>query len=159
MSRETNSSGFNRILVAVDGSAFSERAGFHAANLAQKYSATLIVLHVAKYPANSLGITSTHTVSVGLPLSDPVVDRMKEGALDSMKKISGYARRLGIIVDEQIVDTSSSIVETIVDFAYHNNVDLIVVGSRGLNTFRATLTGSVSEGILREARCTVMIVR
>jgi nucleotide-binding universal stress UspA family protein len=76
-----------------------------------------------------------------------------------MKKISGYAKRLDVVVDEQIVDTSSSIVETIVDFAYRNNVDFIVTGSRGLNVFRTGPTGSLSQGILNEARSTVMVVK
>ncbi len=127
--------------------------------MARRYSAALIIFHVAKYPGNTLGISSTHTLEVGLPLSDPIVDREKQGAKDSMDRIETYAKKLGVRADLEILDTSSTIVDTITDHAYRNGVDLIIVGCLGMSEFRATLTGSVAAGIVREARCTVMVVR
>ena len=38
-------------------------------------------------------------------------------------------------------------------------VDLIVVGSRGLRGIRRALAGSVSESVFRHAHCPVMVVR
>jgi len=127
--------------------------------MARRYSAALIILHVAKYPVNVLGVSSTHTVEVGLPFTDPIVDRQKKQAKDSMDRVYAYAKKLGVHADLEILDTSSTIVESIADYAYRNNIDLIIVGCLGMSEFRATLTGSVAEGIVHEARCTVMIVR
>jgi nucleotide-binding universal stress UspA family protein len=159
MSRVGRLSGLTKILVAVDGSSYAEKAGFRAAEVAQRFSAELVVLHVAKYPPNSLGISSTHTVAVGLPLSDPGVDNLKHSAIYQMKKISEYAKKFRVPADEQVIDTSSLIVESIVNFAYRNEIDLIVTGSRGMNAYRETLLGSVSEGVMRETRYTTMVVR
>lgn len=150
---------FRNILVPVDGSHYAEKAGLTAVDLAKKYSAKLMILYVAKYPPNSLGVSSTHTVSVGFPLGDPLADKAKQQATDSIDKISEYASKCGVNAEEQIVDTSSSIVETIADYAYRNNIDLIVMGNRGLTPFQELLVGSVAEGVLRQARCTVMVVK
>jgi nucleotide-binding universal stress UspA family protein len=150
---------FTKILCAVDGSSFAERGGLRAAELARRYSSALIILHVAKYPANTLGVSSAHTVEVELSLTDPIVDREKKGAKDSMDRIATYAKKLGVHADLAILDTSSSIVDSIADYAYRNRIDLIIVGCLGTTAFRATLTGSVAEGMVREARCTVMVVR
>jgi nucleotide-binding universal stress UspA family protein len=147
------------VLVAVDGSGYSEKAGLWASDVAQKYSAKLFILHVAKYPTNNLGVTTTHAVAVGLPLSDPLVDRQKKNAMALMDKIGSAADKLGLETEKQVLDTSSSISATIADFAYRNNVDLIALGNRGLSEFAETIVGSVAQEVVQKASCTVMIVR
>jgi nucleotide-binding universal stress UspA family protein len=148
-----------RILVAVDGSEFAEKAAMTAVGLAKKYSAKLEILHVADYPPNMLGVGSIHTVSVGIPMADSDVDREKKRAMDSIKRIESFALRLGIQPKSEIVETSASISDRIVDYAYRENIDLIVAGNLGLNSYQSSLMGSVSNGILNKARCSVMVVR
>jgi len=159
MQRDSDPSKFSCILIAVDGSNLSEKGGMIAVDLASKYSASAIILHVAKYPQNTLGVNPNHSVSVGLPLEDPLAENLKKHAVASMDRIAEYARKLNVTSSKVIVDTSSSIVETIANHAYTNNVDLIVLGSSGMNEYRATLTGSVADGVVHAAQCTVMVVR
>ncbi len=52
-----------------------------------------------------------------------------------------------------------AVAEEIVDLAGELEVDLIIVGSRGLRGIRRTLAGSVSESVFRNARCPVLLVR
>ncbi len=58
-----------------------------------------------------------------------------------------------------IQEDSFSVVETIVDHGTKYNVDLIVIGTRGLTGFKKLLVGSVSSGVLHHAHCSVLIVR
>jgi nucleotide-binding universal stress UspA family protein len=159
MQADTDPSKFSCVLIAIDGSSLAEKGGFIAVDLAKRYSANVIILHVAKYPPNTLGRGPEHSIPVGLPLSDPLAENLKRHAIASLDRIAAYARKLDVPSSRLVVDTSSSIVETIVNHAYSNNVDLIVLGCRGMNEYKATLTGNVAEGIVDEARCTIMIVR
>lgn len=148
----------SKILVAVDGSHFAEKAGITAGDLSRKYAAHLTILHVANYPPNELGI-DRHTIAVGLPLTDSVVDKVKHEATESMHRIAVFAKSLGISCDQRIINTSSSIVETISDFCYRNEIDLLVVGTHGLSEFKRSLIGSVSEGLVEHSRCNLLIVK
>ena len=49
--------------------------------------------------------------------------------------------------------------EEIVDYARLEEVDLIVMGSRGLSPIQELLLGSVSDKVLRTAPCPVLIAR
>lgn len=48
---------------------------------------------------------------------------------------------------------------TILDYAADHDVDLIVMGSHGRRGFRRLLLGSVTEEVVRMARCPVLVVR
>src|SRR3712207_4777514 len=61
--------------------------------------------------------------------------------------VTGSHLRMGVVAEE------------IVNLAAELEVDLIIVGSRGLRGIRRTLAGSVSESVFRNARCPVMVVR
>lgn len=49
--------------------------------------------------------------------------------------------------------------EAIIQCASHEDVDIIICGSRGLGTFRRTFMGSVSDYILHHAHVPVVICR
>ncbi|PLT31256.1 hypothetical protein CUU66_03515 [Peribacillus deserti] len=49
--------------------------------------------------------------------------------------------------------------ESICRFAQENQVDLLVVGSSGKSGLKKFFTGSVSEGIVKEAPCSVLIAK
>ena len=52
-----------------------------------------------------------------------------------------------------------SIVGAIVEYAERENIDLLVVGSRGLTGFKKLLVGSVASGVVTYAHCPVMVVK
>jgi len=47
----------------------------------------------------------------------------------------------------------------IADYANRKNVDLIVMGSKGLKGISRLIVGSVSRTVSEKVKCTVMIVR
>ena len=59
------------------------------------------------------------------------------------------------VIRENVV----SVVEAIVNDAESRNVDLIVIGTRGLSGFTKLLIGSVSSGVVSHAHCSVFLVR
>ena len=49
--------------------------------------------------------------------------------------------------------------KVILDFATDNKSDIIIIGSRGLSAVNAMILGSVSQAVLENAKCPVMIVK
>ena len=60
---------------------------------------------------------------------------------------------------EIIEDPFSKVENAILNCAESENIDLIVIGTRGRSGFRGMLLGSVASAVLSYARCPVMIVR
>ena len=56
-------------------------------------------------------------------------------------------------------NSTVSIVGEIVNYAERENVDIIVIGTRGQSEFEKLLLGSVTSGVTIYASCTVMVVK
>jgi nucleotide-binding universal stress UspA family protein len=155
---------FKRILVAVDGSENSARAVQAALELAEKLKADLTVLHAITPPAlyYHTEITPTGPV-IEPPTHEKEIDlyleyarRIAQGIVDGTVSAAKQRR---IAVKAEIPETSTSVVETIVNQAVKENADLIIVGNRGLGGFKKLLLGSVSDGVVSHAHCPVLVIR
>ena len=155
---------FKRLLVALDGSENSARASQAALELAEKLKAELIVLHAIIPPAlyyhteispeGPVIEPPTHEKEIDLYLE--YARRVGHGIVDGTVS---EAKKRGIAVRADLPETTSSVVETIVNQAVGENADLIVVGTRGLGGFKRLLLGSVSSGVVDHAHCPVLVIR
>ena len=62
-------------------------------------------------------------------------------------------------IEKEAFSETGSPAVVILDFATSNNADLIVMGSRGLGIVKGVLLGSVSQYIVEQARCPVLVVK
>ena len=134
------------ILVPVDGSEGSDRAITHAISIAEICEAKLSFLYVANI--NQLAINaclSDAILEAVTKAGNVILDRAMEMATSGIEK-------------EAFSETGSPAV-VILDFATSNNADLIVMGSRGLGIVKGVLLGSVSQYIVEQARCPVLVVK
>jgi nucleotide-binding universal stress UspA family protein len=155
---------FKKILVAQDGSESSHRAGQAALELAEKLKAELIVLHAISPPTSYYHSTIASPTGMSLPAPsqheiDAYYAYARKAALSVVGDTESKAKKLGIHVKTEIPEAASSIVETIINHAVKENVDLIAVGTRGLGGFKKMLLGSVSSGVVSHAHCPVLVVR
>ena len=155
---------FKNILVAVDGSESSKRAGHVALGLAEKLRAQLIVLHAISPPTSYY--RSNFPVPVGMappPPSQKEIDTYyayaRRVALGIVGDTVSEAKKVGTNVKTELPEGVSSVVETIINHAAKEHVDLIIVGTRGLGGFKKMLIGSVSSGVISHANCPVLVVR
>jgi nucleotide-binding universal stress UspA family protein len=142
---------FKKILVPTDFSAHSDEAIRVACDLAQRYGATISVLHVYEPVA--------YTLPEGYLLHTPdqLTLLFAEWArrLDQAKTL---ARQWGAPhVDSQQVDGIPY--EEIAESARTGGYDLIVMGTHGRRGLDRLVMGSVAEKVLRHASCPVMCVR
>jgi nucleotide-binding universal stress UspA family protein len=146
---------FNKILVCSDGSPKSIEAAAAAAQIACRFRSEVILLSVfdpSVVPAATLGIPGgmlETTVDMGCYANETQSAVEHEtGKVFEEAGIPYRARReLGHPVDR------------IISSAEDEQVDLIVMGSRGIGGFARLVLGSVSEGVLRHAHCPVLTVR
>ena len=155
---------FNKLLVALDGSESSQRAAQAALELAEKLKTDLIVLHAITPPTSYYHSTIASPTGMSLPAPsqheiDAYYAYARKAAMGIVGKTESKAKKQGIHVKTEIPEAGSSVVETIINHATKENVDLIIVGTRGLGGFKKMLLGSVSSGIVSHAHCPVLVVR
>ena len=174
---------FNTILTATDDSEHSRKAIAVASDLAQKYGAQLIILHVIEEKRLSddmLRLAETeHLIKPTLPVSpsqaavaaDTVIDiaRLRAGAADTYRVLEIFSRRFvehaRQIAREHDVSEIRTLVEEgdpadkILACGAREKADLIVLGSRGLGDLKGLLMGSVSHKVCQLASCTCIAVK
>jgi len=141
----------SKILVAVDGSEESIKAANLALDLAKTYTSQLIALAVSYIPL-SIKVSSTDR------LQKWHESNIKE-AREWLTDIIHLSEESKILFKLEMVETTSSVVRTIVEYAEKEDVRLIVVGTTGRSGFSRALLGSVASGVAAHAKCTVVIVR
>lgn len=152
---------FRRILVAVDGSESSGRASQVALDLAEKYRSELFVLHAFTAPTSPY-LSTFPSMSPPTPSQaeiDAYYAYARKAALGVVGATASEAKKRRLSVKPEVREAVSSIVETIVDYAANEKIDLIVIGTRGLGGFKKILIGSVSSGVITHAQCPVLVVR
>ena len=143
---------FTRILVAVDGSPFAEKALKCAVDLAKKLGAKLIILHVVL--RQFYAVTPSEA---GVLATTVFVKELEAEGKEIMNKADAYAKGQGADYECRLLQGVPA--EEIVKTALTENVDLIVVGSRGLTEVRGFLLGSVSDKVSHHAKCPTLIVK
>ena len=144
----------NKILVPVDGSAHSKKALEFACELALKFDSHLHVLHVVQPPI------STQTIGIGASV---VTTEFRREDLDEIgSSMIDAARQITFDHGCKQVDTqieAGSPAKHIIDCENKNNIDLIVMGSRGLTDIAGLLLGSVSHKVTHLAECSCVTIR
>lgn len=142
---------FRKILVGFDGSEYSTKALQMACALARKFLSKLFVVNVCSSPAHIV-------VGPDLVAAWPVEKNLEEKAKDLVAQGIGIARSEGVKAAGECLK-ASSVVQAITDYAVMNEIDLIVLGSRGLTGFRKLLLGGMSSRVIGHAYCPVLIVK
>jgi len=134
-----------RILLATDLSAASDVATAHAVELARGLRAELIVVSVID--------PSTHQPGPALARLDQ--RRAAHELAAQALVLSG--RRAGVSIHFLVWEGDPG--PAIVEAAIAEQVDLVVVGSHGRNRVERLVLGSVSDHVVRNAPCPVLIAR
>ncbi len=146
---------YNKILLPTDGSENAKRAGKHAIWIANASGADIIVLNVIEpyYPQIS-----------SLPnFSQVIFDELNneaENAVKSFKKDLESSQCKGMCKNIKLttqINEGKAFVE-IIKSIKDEGIDLVVMGASGRHGLDRFILGSVTERVLREDICTVLVV-
>ncbi len=146
------------ILVPTDGSDHAAKAVAFAADLAAKYGARMILLHVVsdwgsgRVPDELRGYAKLEHVEV--------TERdIRQGvANEILQSAETVAREHGVSEPESVLEYGRPS-KAILDAAKARGADLIVMGSRGLGDAQSLLLGSVSHKVSHLSECSCITVK
>jgi nucleotide-binding universal stress UspA family protein len=146
---------YKRILVGLDGSEHGLRTAETAARLAVKFGAELHLLTVTRPYEVSLEVQGYLETENLLGEPSYVLDEGTQTVVDKARAIAeqNKVRKVLTVVRE------GKPAGVLVDYAKDNQMDLLVVGSRGVGELEAVFFGSVSQKVSQLAGCSVLIVR
>ena len=138
-----------KILIATDGSPSAREAVAFGLELAAEQSAEAIVVHVV----HAVDILPTAAFGIPGALRHPLTadDRMPLEEASTLAAEEGVSARTELLTGNPV--------DEIVAYADSIDADLVVVGSRGHGAVASALLGSVSQGVLHEARRPVLVFR
>lgn len=140
---------YNRILVAVDGSAEAELAFKKAVQVAVRNSATLVLTHV-------IDTRAFQSIST---FDGAMADKASEQAKNTLEEYVRYAKNHRVQDVIYSIEYGSPKVIIAKQIPEDQKIDLILLGATGLNAVERIFIGSVSEYVIRHANCDVLIVR
>ncbi len=146
-----------RILVPVDGSALASHAVDFASDLAEKYGAAMTLIHVS----TRLDSSVPPELEAYARIEHLEVDErnLLEGvSRQILEEAATRARRLGVGDVSEVVEVGDP-ARKVVEHAEKNDIDVIVIGSRGLGDAAGLLLGSVSHKVTHLAKCPCVIVK
>ena len=139
---------FEKVLVAVDGSEFSEAALVAAEGLAAKAGCAVEVVHVHEHdlvPSKAGMSPDLERMDEAKAVVDTAVQRLKAKGVTVT----------GRLLQAQTRDVPRAIIEA----AEADGADLIIVGRRGLSSLTGMLVGSVSNKLIHVAKVPVMVAQ
>lgn len=137
--------GLKNILLATDGSTYSEKALREAVNLAKTCGTKLYVVSVIE-------VNPEYAT-----MAPNVVEKLEKDTGELISAVKTCVEKEGIDA-EMITHEGEEAWRFIVDEAKTRNVDMIVMGTHGRSGLTRLLMGSVTQKVIGHAPCKVLVV-
>jgi len=152
---------YDRILLALDGSPLAEQALPHAIAHAERFEAELVLLRVLEPLRLSSAVSPAameraEQEARRLVTIEAGQERPRFLVQEYLESIAARVEEHGVPVRAVTVEGRSH--QEIIRFAESNQIDLIVISSRGASGLSRWLMGSVADRVVRGARMPVLLV-
>ena len=136
---------FQNIVLAYDGSEYSNKALKCAQSIAERFESTLWLVHIFPHTSDLLGYEDFEKLFAKRKWAGQAV-------LDAARQKFGITK---FTVNEELHEGPEA--ESILKVSESRKADLIVMGTRGLGMLKSYLVGSVSRKVIHHASCPVMV--
>lgn len=141
-----------KILVAYDGSDLSKKAVKEAERHVLESADTAV--HVISVVKPTGPVTNAN-------VNRQIGDELKKQYEEDMAKIKKEIEADGVIVTTDVIvgEPEENPAISITNYAEEHDMDLIIVGSRGLGNVKKLFLGSVSNNVVQHAKCPVLVMK
>ncbi|MGB1285432.1 MAG: universal stress protein [Aggregatilineales bacterium] len=143
---------YQRIVVPLDGSPWSEGAIPHAVTIARNNEAEIILLHILKPPV------SEYADQLALAGQDEQLDRIREMMKQKLVSIRNELRGQNIKCIVQMIE-GAGIAHLICDYINDNDIDMVVMSTHGRSGLARFVFGSVAHKVMQDVHVPVMLIR
>lgn len=147
-----------KILVPVDGSDTSFKAANYAIYLAKLVNAELIPINIIEdvKQGGAIGLQAKYG---NVSIVEAFKKARKQTAQEWLKKIENAAEKLGVKVKSVILDSEGkNEKKLIIEYTTKNNIDLMIIGSKGRSRFKGLWIGGFTNSILHHSTIPVLVV-
>jgi len=154
---------FEKILVPLDGSEHSLRALEIAIRIAKKFDGKITLIHVYSVSVRPIVMPEPTTLTPpSVPIMAPedfskVVEAARKAGTTILAHGENKVKAEGVHVETLLKEGHS--VQEIIKTAKDGKFDLVVMGARGVSKIREIFLGSVSDGVIRNAPCPVLVTK
>lgn len=139
-----------KILLALDGSEYSDRALAKAKQLGTALNSDITILYVTEDTASFPYVSSGVDIS---SLREVFKEQAKTTIDEAMEKFNDYNGKVETLIKSG--NPGSEIIKT----SEEGDYTLIIMGSRGLGVISRTMLGSVSSKVVHGAKVSVLIAK
>jgi nucleotide-binding universal stress UspA family protein len=155
---------FSRILVAIDGSSSSMKAGDFAIMMAEKGGPGMSEVNRSKLIALAALDVSTPRSFLSSFIAAPTyglkeLEEERNHAKQWMEKLRQKAEDKKIPFRSEIIEGVTSAGNAITDYAASHGISIIVVGTKGRSGASKVLLGSVASRVVTHSSCPVIVVK
>ena len=144
-----------KILVATDASAASSRAVSFAARLSVQHEAELLILNVIRDMQLPEALRDDPDFEAFYNTRDQLMRQAADCILKEARQLAKKEGARGV----QTAIGSGDPATSVAGFARRRNVDMIVVGTRGLSRAKTSWMGSVSRKLLDLTEVNCLVIR
>jgi len=136
-----------KILVAIDGSDYSDKIIAKAIELSSLVEGKVILVYCHR----------RFSTILGQPQRDKEIPLIKKRSQELIDPYLKMFEKKGITAEQRLMEEPAG--STISDIAAIEKCDLIIMGSRGLTNLAGLIIGSVTNRVLQTAPCSVLVVK
>lgn len=150
---------FKKILVAINITGYYEKLIAYGVRLAKVLGSDIAAIHVIEESPKTPTVDVMQYYSEGKAYEEDYEKDIKKRAEKILEQAQLFASKEGIAFQTEILATSTSVSESIIEFAKANNIELILIGTKDMTGVVKFLLGSVANKVITHAPCPVLAIR
>lgn len=144
----------HKILIAIDGSSYSDHLIDYGMQLAKQMNAELAVVHINELPLSMPFMVDPLTTE-----SSSMTVEVMQAQDEANKKLFAYVQKnWGKEISLHTYAKMGKPKDEILNTAQEYQADLLILGTHGRVGFDHLISGSVAEGVIRNATCPVLVI-